>query len=91
MVAARYAYGTGRTLLKRVSAVFAVVFGLFALLFTTAPKSWGLQGSHLSLFEALSAQNVAHADIPHTPDSGDSTGDSGCAAGDCGSDCGCGP
>jgi len=90
MVAARYAYSKGRTLARRISAAFAVTFGLFMLLFAVTPKLWGERNSDsLFSFSNLFAQNIAHADVPHT--GGADGGDSGDAAGDCGSDSGCGP
>ncbi|MFZ2167598.1 MAG: hypothetical protein WAV50_01865 [Minisyncoccia bacterium] len=85
MVAARYAYSKGRTLARRVSGVFAIAFGLFAVLFTVAPKLWSWRSpvsNQLFSFGEILTQNVAFADTPHTDgyDGGaDSSSDAGCS------------
>lgn len=75
MVAAQYAYSKGRTFTRRISAAFAVLFGLFALFFTATPKLWNSGSASQNMLDNFFTQNTAHADTPHT---GDSTG--ACAA-----------
>lgn len=79
MVAAQYAYNKGRTFTRRISAAFAVLFGLFALLFTTTPKLWSSSSANQNMFADFFTQNIAHADTPHTTE-----GDGGGGAADCG-------
>ena len=86
MVAAQFAYSKGRTFARRVSAAFAVFFGLFALLFTATPKLWNSDSSGQNTFTNFFTQNTAHADTPHSCGGGggggggaDSGGASGCA------------
>lgn len=88
MVATQYAYRKGRTFMRRISAAFAVLFGLFALFFAPTPRLWNAESSNQNIFTNFFAQNTAHADVPHTGDSGG--GDAGGAAGDCGTDSGAG-
>lgn len=92
MVAAQYAYSKGRTFMRRVSAAFAVLFGLFALFFTVTPKLWNSGSASQNMFANFFTQ-TAHADTPHTGDgctescaasdsacAADGTSDSACAA-----------
>jgi hypothetical protein len=95
MVAARYAYSKGKNVARKISAVFAVVFGIFALFFVATPKLWGQRSAGQSFsFVSLFTQNVAHADVPHSGyDGADATGDgdsSSCAADSCAADAACG-
>lgn len=92
MVAARYAYSKGKSLARRISAAFALVFGLLALIVSPAPKLWGSRNVHqvFSLTNMFS-QNTVHADTPHVGIDGGYDANSGDACASdaaCGSDCG---
>lgn len=92
MVAVQYAYSRGRTFTRRISAAFVVLFGLFALLFTTTPKLWSSSSTNQDMFANFFTQNTAHADTPHPTDSvvnGDGYG-VGVGAADCGTGTGTG-
>lgn len=79
MVAAQYAYSKGRTFMRRISAAFAVLFGLFALFFTAPPKLWG-GATNQNMLGNFFTQNTAHADTPHSCSTVDGCADAGAGA-----------
>jgi hypothetical protein len=69
MAVSKVAYGKWRTVVRRVSAMFAVFFGFISIFVAGPPKPWSQEGSGDNASRGFFSPNIAHADIPAIPES----------------------